>query len=119
MNTSFEGQWFQVSSTCAKSLGLEGLEPHARKYCVCCSHLPSLAWESRFPVSEILDQKRGRSIHDECHSCHPEDHHHQLEDDDQELGDGHQLFQLEPCSAGHATGFTVLEMYLSLAPVVA
>ena len=59
------------------------------------------------------------SIHDECHSCHPEDDHHELEDDDQGLGDGHQLFQLEPCSTGHATGFAVFDLCGSLALVAA
>ena len=59
-----------------------------------------------------------------AHACHLEDDHHVLEDDHQELGDDHQemgddhqLSQLELCAAGHATGFSMLEVYGSLASV--
>ena len=34
---------------------------------------------------------------------------HELEDDDQELGEYHPLFQFDPSSAGHATSFPVIE----------
>ena len=78
--------------------------------------------EITFPVNEIQKMCffwKMHSIHDECHSCYPGDAHHGLEDDDQELGEGHQLFQLETCAARHTTSFTVLDVHGSLAPVVA
>ena len=66
------------------------LEPHAGGYCVrkvrtvrCDVYTtPSFARESTLLVSEI-SEKYGKCTH---HSCHPVDDHHDVEDDDHEVG---------------------------------
>ena len=92
-NKSFEGYIICFNF----SLWLN-LEQHPRKYCV-------------LYVNEIK-----KCLH---HSCHLVDDRHGLEDDDQQLEDCYQLIQPEPWSAGHATGFPVLDVCWSIVPVMA
>ena len=60
---------------------------------VYCLDTPSLTWELLLPVSVFSKKEKV--------SCNPADDHHEVEDDDQELEDCHQLqggrLALAPC----------------------
>ena len=73
-------------------------EKKLRVQCGVLFTLPSIAWESLFPASQILRKMKLKSALDsrQVPSCQLEDDHHDLEDDDQEeRGDRNHSFQLE------------------------
>ena len=81
-----------------------------------CLHSPLLTMESLVACERYLPNKNEKCTH---LSCHPVDDHRELEDDDQELEDWHQLIQPELWSTEHATGFSVLDVCWSVVLLVA
>ena len=74
------------------------LEPHARKFCVCnmrddtvwCA--PPVAYKGiaiEF-YQRTLNTKSKKEMYNH-HFCHPEDDRHDVEDDDEEVEDGHHI----------------------------
>ena len=84
------------------------LQLHAIKCCVCSAR--GTVWRLHQPLTKESNYKGAH------HSCHPVDDHHDVEDDDQEVEDGHHI-QPVLGSTDHATDCPALLVAWSDFPV--